>query len=191
MAVFPPPTVFFPAREVDTNLGYVWYRKDGDTAYAVGVKQADHEDDTRYLQNYALYNAPPGTLQRMATYFMVTADDAATTRTAVLALTHGDTYKPIAGYKTLVNHFHLQYVDRLREGGSLDTGLPDLGGDESARDQHRGPERFSRGQAAAQRTPGRCALRTSTIISRRRGGRRTRISSSRRGRSRIRTSVVT
>ncbi len=28
VAVFPPPTVFFPTREVDTNLGYVWYRKD-------------------------------------------------------------------------------------------------------------------------------------------------------------------
>ena len=32
IAVFPPPTVFFPAREVDTNLGYVWYRKDAPTA---------------------------------------------------------------------------------------------------------------------------------------------------------------
>ena len=57
VAVFPPPTVFFPAREVDTNLGYVWYRKDADSTYAIGVKQADHEDDLRYLQNFALYNA--------------------------------------------------------------------------------------------------------------------------------------
>ena len=59
VAVFPPPTVFFSAREVDTNLGYVWYRKDAATAYGIGVKQADHEDDPRYLQNYALYNARP------------------------------------------------------------------------------------------------------------------------------------
>ena len=126
VAVFPPPTVFFPAREVDTNLGYVWYRKDAPAAYGIGVKQADHEDDPRYLQNYALYNAPPGTLQRMATYFYVSASDAAATRAAVMAFTRGDTYAPIPGYKTLVNHFHLQFTDRLRESGSLDTGFPDL-----------------------------------------------------------------
>lgn len=126
IAVFPPPTVFFPAREVDTNLGYVWYRKDTATSYGIGVKQADHEDDPRYLQNFALYNAPPGTMQRMATYFYVSADDGAATRAAVMEFTHGDHYSPIPGYKTFVNHFHLQYTDRLRESGSLDTGLPDL-----------------------------------------------------------------
>ena len=126
VAVFPPPTVFFPAREVDTNLGYVWYRKDAPAAYGIGVKQADHEDDLRYLQNFALYNAPPGTLQRMATYFFVSAGDALATRAAAMAFTRGDTFAPIPGYKTLVNHFHLQFVDRLRESGSLDTQMPDL-----------------------------------------------------------------
>ena len=126
LAVFPPPTVFFPAREVDTNLGYVWFRHDGNRTFAFGVKQADHEDDLRYLQNYALYNAPPGTWQRMATYFYVTPDDAAATRSAVLAFTHHDTFAPVPGYKTMVNHFHLQFTDRLREAGSFDTQLPDL-----------------------------------------------------------------
>ena len=126
IAVFPPPTVFFPAREVDTNLGYLWYRKDSSTGYGIGVKQADHEDDLRYLQNFALYNAPPGTLQRMAAYFYVGAGDATATRAAVMAFTRGDTYPPIPGYKTLVNHFHIQFVDRLRESGSLDTQMPDL-----------------------------------------------------------------
>lgn len=126
VAVFPPPTVFFPAREVDTNLGYVWYRKDSAIAYGIGVKQADHEDDPRYLQNFALYNAPPGTLQRMATYFYLGTGDATATRAAVMAFTRGDAYQPIPGYKTLVNHFHLQFVDRQRASGSLDTGSPDL-----------------------------------------------------------------
>jgi hypothetical protein len=126
LAVFPPPTVFFPAREVDTNLGYLWYRKDAEGSYAMGIKQADHEDDLRYLQNYALYNAPPGTLQRMAAYFYVSPENAESARTAVLAFTHGDTFAPIPGYKTMVNHFHLQFVDRLREAGSFDLQLPDL-----------------------------------------------------------------
>ena len=126
VAVFPPPTVFFHTREVDTNLGYVWYRKDTDTQYSIGVKQADQEDDERYLFNYALYNAPPGTWQRMATYFYVSPAAAPATREAVMAFTHNDTFKSIPGYKTMVNHFHIQFTDRLRASGSLNTQTPDL-----------------------------------------------------------------
>src|SRR5205814_3261281 len=68
----------------------------------------------------------PGTLQRMATYFYVSPEPAAPARAAVLAFTRGDTFAPLPGYKTLVNHFHLQFVDRLRASGSLDTQTPDL-----------------------------------------------------------------
>lgn len=126
IAVFPSPTVFFHTREVDTNLGYVWYRKDADAHYSIGVKQAEKEDDQRYLFNYALYNAPPGTQQRMATYFYVNPEPGEATRNAVLAFTNNDVYKPIPGYKTMVNHFHIQFVDRLRDSGSLDTQTPDV-----------------------------------------------------------------
>jgi hypothetical protein len=126
IAVFPPPTVFFHTREVDTNLGYVWYRKDADARYSMGVKQAEKEDDQRYLYNYALYNAPPGTQQRMATYFYLSAESSEATRSAVMAFTNNDVYKPIPGYKTMVNHFHIQFVDRLRDSGSLDTQTPDV-----------------------------------------------------------------
>lgn len=126
VAVFPPPTVFFHTREVDTNLGYVWYRKDTDTQYSLGVKQADNEDDPRYLFNYALYNAPPGTWQRMATYFYLSADAAPATRQAVMAFSNNDQFKAVPGYKTLVNHFHIQFTDRLRDSGSLNTQTPDL-----------------------------------------------------------------
>ncbi len=126
VAVFPPPTTFFHAREVDTNLGYVWYRKDDDAGYGIGVKQADHEDDPRYLENYTLYNAPPGTRQRMATYFYVSPGNAGAARESVLAFTHHDTFAPVPGYKTMVNHFHLQFTDRQRASGSFDTQLPDL-----------------------------------------------------------------
>jgi hypothetical protein len=126
VAVFPPPTVFFHTREVDTNLGYVWYRKDAAAQYSIGVKQADHEDDQRYLFNYALYNAPPGTWQRMAVYFYASPEAAPPTREAVMAFTNNDTFKPIPGYKTMVNHFHIQFTDRLRASGSLNTQTPDL-----------------------------------------------------------------
>ena len=153
VAVFPPPKLFFFQREVDTNLGYVWYRKDADARYAIGVKQADHEDDPRYMGNYALYNAPPGTLQRMAVYFYASPDAAAPTRDRVLAFTHGDAFAPIPGYKTMVEDFHLGFEARQRESGSLDTEFPDfaamkaiginIAGISESRGNDAGPARFA------------------------------------------------
>jgi hypothetical protein len=126
LAVFPPPHTFFFSREVETNLGYVWYRKDRDSTFAMGVRQADGEEVQNYVENFALYNAPPGTWQRMAVYIYPIGGDAAAARQDVLAFTHGDTFKPVAGYKTFVNHFHLRFTERLRAGGSLDAKTQDL-----------------------------------------------------------------
>src|SRR5439155_22485190 len=47
-------------------------------------------------------------------------------RPAVLAFTHADTSKPLPGYKTFVNHFHLDFTGRQRASGSLDTPFQDL-----------------------------------------------------------------
>ena len=126
LATFTPPHVFFFTREVDTNLGYVWYRKDGETQYGLGVRQADGEDVAEYADNFALYNAPPGTLQRMAVYFYASPEAAEPTRRAVMSFTHDDHFKPIAGYKTMVNHFHLRFTERQRASGSLDNAFQDL-----------------------------------------------------------------
>ena len=126
IATFTPPHVFFFTREVDTNLGYIWYRKDGDTQFGMGVRQAEGEEVQRYVENFALHNAPPGTMQRMAVYFLASPDSAEATREAVMAYTHGDVFKPVAGYKTMVNHFHLRFTERLRASGSLDNTFEDL-----------------------------------------------------------------
>jgi hypothetical protein len=126
IATFTPPHVFFFTREVDTNLGYVWYRKDGDAQFGMGIRQAEAEEVPEYVENFALHNAPPGTLQRMAVYFLVTPDSADATRQAVMTYTHGDVFKPVPGYKTMVNHFHLRFTERLRRSGSLDNTFEDL-----------------------------------------------------------------
>ena len=47
IAAFPPPHTFFWSREVETNLGYAWYRKDGDSSFSFGVRQAEREEDPR------------------------------------------------------------------------------------------------------------------------------------------------
>jgi len=126
LATFPPPHTFFFTREVDTNLGYVWYRKDADGRFGFGIRQADREENPLYVENFALFNAPPGTRQQMAVYFYVSPDGDDPTRDAVLAFTHDDRFKPLAGYKTMVNHFHLRFTDRVKASGSFDTPMQDL-----------------------------------------------------------------
>ena len=126
LAAFPPPHTFFFTREKDTNLGYVWYRKDAERSFGVGIGMPEREEEPRYVQNFALYNAPPGTVQKMGVYFYATPDAGEPTRQAVLAFTHRDAFKPIQGYKTFVNHFHLDFTGRQRASGSLDTAFQDL-----------------------------------------------------------------
>src|SRR5262249_32533366 len=126
VTVFPPPHTFFFTREVDTNLGYVWYRKDAGGGFAVGIRQPDREENPQYVENFALFNAPPGTWQRMGLYLRLSADSGDAARRGALAYTHDDTFKPLASYKTMVNHFHLRFTERLRASGSLDTLLQDL-----------------------------------------------------------------
>ena len=40
LAVLPPPHKFFFARENEVNLGYVYYRKDSDSSFSLGVDAA-------------------------------------------------------------------------------------------------------------------------------------------------------
>jgi hypothetical protein len=138
LAYFPPSHKFFFAREIETNLGFVYYRKDGENSFAVGARQADSEEPFRPygvsdavwnrrqnearhdINNFALYNAPPGTWQRMPVYFYLSAEDSHTTQENILAFTHDDRYKEMPGYKVLVSHFHFHFNEQLSDAGTLD-----------------------------------------------------------------------
>ena len=69
IAAFPPPHTFFWARESEINVGNNWYRKDDASSFSFGIRQGEQEVDERYLANWALHSAPPGSEQRMAGYF--------------------------------------------------------------------------------------------------------------------------
>jgi hypothetical protein len=138
LAVFPPPHKFFFPRENEVNLGYVYYRKDTDSNFSLGVMQPEHgegytpwgisdEEWTKrtnisreQIENYALYNAPPGTMQHMAVYYYLSAKGDHATQQAVLAYTHDDVFKPIPGFKVLSGHFHLDFNEMLRDRDTLD-----------------------------------------------------------------------
>ena len=151
LAVFPPSHKFFFSREIETNLGYVYYRKDSENSFSLGVRQPDREVGAKpwgisdevwnrrvgeargHLNNFALYNAPPNTEQRMPVYFYLSTSNSHATQQAVMAFTHDDVYKPVPGYKVLVSHFHFHLNEQLTDTGTIDeepTWLPvfrDLG----------------------------------------------------------------
>ena len=143
VAVFPPPHKFFFGREIELNLGYVWYRKDDAGSFSVGVRQADHEEMYRpfgfsddvwqrrsrqarsfAMGNYALYNAPPGTWQRMAVYYYLSPDPGPATQETVMQFTHDDRYKVIPGFQVAVSHFHTHFHEQVLDAGSIDFQPP-------------------------------------------------------------------
>jgi hypothetical protein len=126
LATFPPPHTFFWAREIETNLGYLWYRKDSEARFSFGIRQAEREDVEQYQENFALYSAPAGTWQRMAVYFHAAAADAAPTLDRVLAFTRADRFKPLPGYQVMAHHYHMDVGQRLRRAGSLDAPIDDF-----------------------------------------------------------------
>src|SRR5215471_3090318 len=138
LAFLPPSHKFFWSREIETNLGYVYYRKDSDSSFSIGVRQPDREigakpwgisdavwtrrvgESRGDLNNFALYNAPPGTVQRMPVYFYLSPDDSRTTQQEVMAFTNDDVYKPLPGYKVLVSHFHFHFNEQLTDEETTD-----------------------------------------------------------------------
>jgi hypothetical protein len=138
LAFFPPSHKFFFAREIETNLGFVYYRKLDEKTFAVGARQADREEpykpygvsdeewekrahEARHdVNNFALYNAPPGTWQRMPVYFYLSPDNGRNADDAVRLFTHDDIYKPMPGYKVMVSHFHMHYNEMLSDAGTID-----------------------------------------------------------------------
>jgi hypothetical protein len=138
LAIFPPPHKFFFARENEVNLGYVYYRKDSDHSFSLGVMQPEHgtgyapwgvSDEVwnrrvhvarSQIYNYALYNAPPGTLQHLPVYYYLSAEGARQTQQQVMAYTHDDAYKPVPGFKTVTGHFHLDFNEMIRDRGTSD-----------------------------------------------------------------------
>jgi hypothetical protein len=126
IAAFPPPHTFFWAREVEINVGYNWYRKDDDSSFSIGIRHGEQEVVERYLANWSLYSAPPGSVQRMAAYFYPALGDRSAAFDAALAFTRGDVYKALPGYQVMGSHYHTDLGRQLMASGSIDTRLSDF-----------------------------------------------------------------
>jgi len=113
-------------RNTTTPLGDNYYRKDSDTSFAFGIRQAEKEEDPEFLHNFALTSARPGTWQQMPVFFYVSPEQAPAAVEAALTYTRGDHFKPLPGYQVMGSHYHVGMVPRLKESGSLDNRLNDV-----------------------------------------------------------------
>jgi hypothetical protein len=125
IAAFPPPHIFYWARESEQNLGYSWCRKDSATTFSFGTQQAEKEEDPEFLHNYALYSARPGTWQQMRVFLYVSPEPAQTAAASAMAFTNNDRFKPLPGYQVMGHHYHVGLVERLKELGGLDARIND------------------------------------------------------------------
>ncbi len=97
-------------------------RCEGYDPWGVSDEVWQHRSSTARSQtlNCALYNAPPGTMQRMAVYYYLSPTGSHATQQAVMAYTHDDVYKPVPGFKTVTGHFHLELNEMARDRGTTD-----------------------------------------------------------------------
>jgi hypothetical protein len=109
IAVFPAPHQYFYPLDEAFNLKFVWYGnnyRDMLKGYGLGIRQ-ELTGDKRYVP---WFNAPPGTRQRLNFFCLLSTDNAAVTLANVKRYTHGDSYKPLPGYKTMTSHFHNEFI---------------------------------------------------------------------------------
>ena len=154
IAAFPPPHSFYWARESEQNLGYAWYRKDNESSFSFGIRQAEHEEDPEFYHNFALYSARPGTWQRMPLFFYLSAKNGEDAIQQALKFTRNDQFKPLPGYKVMGHHYHTGMVKRLKKLGGFNHLLNDISTMKgigvdifSIIDGVRGPARHDKGMA--------------------------------------------
>ena len=144
LAAFPPPHTFFFTRESrhEPRVRLVSQGRRGTVRHRRSSGRTRRRV-AQYAENFALFNAPPGTRAADGRVLLRQPGRRPSRRARrCMAFTHGDTFKPVAGYKTMVNHFHLEFTDRvarLRIVRHADAGP---GGDEGARPEHHRLERF-------------------------------------------------
>jgi hypothetical protein len=121
LAVFPPPHTYIAPRDYTTNMGYVWFHGWAGRAapgvpgvLGLGIR---HPVDDGAGQYYPWINAPPGTVQRLGVFYVVSDGKPETALEDALRFTHRDRFPALPGYKTLTSHWHWGYtIQALNQG---------------------------------------------------------------------------
>ncbi|WP_119080669.1 hypothetical protein [Chitinophaga alhagiae] len=117
LAVFPAPHQYFYPLDEAFNLKFTWYGAnylDLVPGFAIGIRQ-DPEGDHRYVP---WFNAPPGTLQRLNFFCLISTGKAPAALEEVKKFTYNDSYAPLPGYKTMASHFHNEFITKVALSGN-------------------------------------------------------------------------
>jgi hypothetical protein len=118
LAVFPAPHTYIAPRDYTTNMGYVWFHgwagRGGRGELGLGVR---HPIDDGAGAYYPWINAPPGTVQRMGLFYMVSDRTPEAALEDVLRFTNRDRFPALPGYKTLTSHWHWGYTIQALDQG--------------------------------------------------------------------------
>ncbi|MBC8152275.1 MAG: hypothetical protein H7Z72_05130, partial [Bacteroidetes bacterium] len=112
LALFPAPHQYFYPLDEAFNLDFTWYGTNYRSLvpdFGIGIRQ-DLMGDKRWVP---WVNAPPKTQQRLNFFCLLSTDKPAQALAEVKTFTHGDSYKPVAGYKTMSSHFHNEFTTKV------------------------------------------------------------------------------
>ncbi|MBQ4506713.1 MAG: hypothetical protein II971_05630 [Firmicutes bacterium] len=129
-AVFPTPHRFIWGSQSEKIVGYnYYYRHDG--IMSVGIR---HNKEQEYWNvRWPLYNAKPGTVQRMSMFFLPSADSPWGCRAMALRYTDFDHFRQLEGYKRFFCHMHVSaqaaWVRDTRKERPWERILKDMGAD--------------------------------------------------------------
>ncbi len=115
LAVFPAPHQYFYPLDECFNLKFTWYGSNYRNMipeYGIGIRQ-DLYGDKRYVP---WFNAPPGARQRMNFFCLLSTEKDGKVLETVKQFTHGDSYVPLPGYKTMGSHFHIEHTTNVLAG---------------------------------------------------------------------------
>lgn len=112
LALFPAPHQYFYPLDEAFNLKFTWHGSNYRTMipdYGIGIRQ-DLMGDNRWVP---WFNAPPDTKQRLNFFCLLSTNNPEAALEEVKKFTHGDSYLPLPGYKTMSSHFHNEYVMKV------------------------------------------------------------------------------
>ncbi|MXV16368.1 hypothetical protein [Hufsiella ginkgonis] len=116
LALFPAPHQYFYPLDEAFNLKFTWYGSNYMKmipGFGIGIRQ-DPLGDKRYVP---WFNAPPKTQQRLNFFCLLGPGKAAPVLEEVKQFTHGDSYAPLPGYKTMATHFHNEFTMNVALSG--------------------------------------------------------------------------
>jgi hypothetical protein len=106
LACFPPPHQFFFPRDLTDNLGFVWSgrgHRAPEERFGLGVRQSEEGGGPFVPWS----NAPPGSDQRLGTFYLLSRGPAEEALDEVLRYTRGDRFARLPGHATFTSHWHM------------------------------------------------------------------------------------